>query len=117
MVCPLPRLHPRLERVPIALSARIVGGLLVVPSVRDEIEFRERLAIVKSAIAMVLHGISQNHAADALGVARSQLCVWLQKYVECSEALRPKPWAGGRKPAKGRTPRHTAFIELQTARR
>ena len=113
-----PRRKPRIKRVPVALPARSVVGFLVVPKVLDEIEFNRRVVIVKAAIAMVLHGLSQNHAADALGVTRSRLCVWLQRYgAEGEEALRPAPWRGGRKPAKGRAQRHTAFIELQTARR
>ena len=109
---------PRLKRVPIALSARIVGGLLIVPAVRDEIEFNARLAIVRAASVLIDSGISQNRAADALGVARSRLCVWRQRYAaEGEEALRPAPWNAGRKPAKGRTQRHNAFIKIQTARR
>lgn len=107
---------PRIKRAPVALPARIVGGLLVVPAVLDEIEFNRRVVIVKSAIALVLHGLSQNHAADALGVTRSRLCVWLQTYAEGAEALRPASWKGGRKPAKGRAHCHTAFIELKVRR-
>lgn len=108
---------PRIKRVPVAFTARIVRGLLVVPEVLNEIEFRERLVIVKAAIAMILQGLSQNHAADALGVTRSRLSVWLQKFGDDGEeALRPAPWNAGRKPAKGRAQRHAAFIELKTRR-
>jgi len=101
------------KRAGIALPARIVRGLLVVPVVLHQIEFHRRVAIVRAARALMRHGVSQNHSADALHVSRSRLSEWLSKESrEGEEALRPAPWKAGRHPQQGRQRRHNAFLEL-----
>jgi len=93
------------ERVPVALPARFARALLIVSEVRNEITFRERLAIVRAANVLIAHGVSQNRSADALDVSRSRLCIWRQLFAQSGpEALRPAQSA-------------TSFLELLTRRR
>jgi hypothetical protein len=103
-------------RVPVALDARIVRGLLHVPAVKAEIEFSRRVFIVRAARVLMHHGLSQNHTADGLHVSRSRLSVWLATAArEGEESLRPAPWNAGRKPVNGRARRRAAFLEFCTS--
>lgn len=104
----------RTVRVPVALPPRIVDAWIEVPIVRDEIEFRRRVILVKAAIALKRAGLSQNAAAKELNVPGSALSVWLASFsARGEESLRPKPWNGGKKPANGRQSRGNAFLAIK----
>jgi hypothetical protein len=106
----------RVERVPVVLTERLRQILVTSPLVREEITFRERLIIAKAARAMMGVGLSQNRAADTLGVSRSQLSAWLAAFkAGGADSLRPAGWNGGRPATDGKAKRHGMFLEFVTS--
>ena len=105
----------RTVRIPVALPLRIVDALLVVPAVQAEIEMHRRLTVLQVMGGVVPCLLSTNQFAKAVGVPASSLSLWGKAFsTGGTEALRPKPWNGGKRPKTGVRAEHAAFLEFTT---